>query len=249
STDDVIRYAGDAFADLFSETGRGWRGMWDDMVSWARRSLARLAAEMVLRPIIQPIMASVLGGGGAAGAGVGGIGGVGGAGGGFGLGGLGSLTSAGGLLAGNSLFGGSFSAGATGMSIAQGLGFGPATQSAFFDAGLRLSSPAGILGGFAGNMLADLVFGNRGIGSQIGGTIGAVAGSFIPIPFVGTAIGGFLGNLIGGLFGGDKKEARLQTLTSPVRTGHPGLGLDFEKGYALEGPFGFVGFEGEIGRA
>lgn len=38
---------------------------------------------------------------------------------------------------------------------------------------------------------------NKASKSQLGATIGAAAGSFIPIPVVGTVIGGVLGGLIG----------------------------------------------------
>jgi len=71
----------------------------------------------------------------------------------------------------------------------------------------NLTSLGGIAGGLAGNFGANLAFGSdRGIGSTIGGTLGAIGGSFIPIPFVGTAAGAFLGNAIGGLFGSKNKN-------------------------------------------
>lgn len=71
------------------------------------------------------------------------------------------------------------------------------------DAILNATSLAGALGSFAGSWGADALFGNnRGIGADIGGMLGGIAGSFIPIPFVGTALGSFIGSSIGGLFGG-----------------------------------------------
>ena len=43
----------------------------------------------------------------------------------------------------------------------------------------------------------------KAIGSGIGATIGSIAGSFIPIPVVGTMIGGYLGSKIGEWAGGE----------------------------------------------
>ena len=58
----------------------------------------------------------------------------------------------------------------------------------------------------AGNFAASLInTPRRGPGNEIGATIGAIAGRFIPvigqIPFVGEFIGSTLGALVGGLFG------------------------------------------------
>jgi hypothetical protein len=65
-----------------------------------------------------------------------------------------------------------------------------------------LASPGGMIGAYAGGKLADLVHTPRqGPGAMIGQSIGSIAGSFIPVPVLGPAIGAFLGRLVGGMFG------------------------------------------------
>lgn len=56
ATDRVADYIGTVFADLFEKTPRSWGDMWDDMVSVARRALAKLAAEAFVTPVISPIV-------------------------------------------------------------------------------------------------------------------------------------------------------------------------------------------------
>ncbi|MCC6912726.1 MAG: hypothetical protein IT566_03395, partial [Rhodospirillaceae bacterium] len=82
----------------------------------------------------------------------------------------------------------------------------------------NLTSGWGIAGSMAGSALSNLLFTPRqGPGSQIGGTIGSIAGSFIPVPFLGTAVGSFIGSTVGGLFGprpSDRTEGLTFDLTS-----------------------------------
>ncbi|MBN9525454.1 MAG: hypothetical protein J0H82_04565 [Alphaproteobacteria bacterium] len=60
-TDDVVRYGADRFADLFSANRKGWREMVADMGSSAMAMFARLAFEAAARPIVLPVVTSVVG--------------------------------------------------------------------------------------------------------------------------------------------------------------------------------------------
>jgi len=59
TTDSIVRYGADAFADLFEKNGRGWKDMLDSFLTTARRTFARIAAEAVIRPIVAPIVSSL----------------------------------------------------------------------------------------------------------------------------------------------------------------------------------------------
>jgi hypothetical protein len=88
TTDEIVRYSADRFADLWSNTGRGFAGLMESMLQMVRRTFARIAAEAVIRPIVTPIVSgfvtplmSSLGlagamGGGTASAATAGIGGI-----------------------------------------------------------------------------------------------------------------------------------------------------------------------------
>jgi tape measure domain-containing protein len=231
TTDDVVRYAGDRFADLFSRTGRGWAGLMDDLYRLAVSTFARIAAEAVIRPIVTPIVQGIFGGG------VGGIAGAGGASGGtsllgmLGLGNLGEtlgLTGPGGLLSsigsGLGLTGAGGLLGATaitgwGTSTSAALGamggaYGPASLAqlqAFGGGGLLGGTGAtfgSLLGGAgaglgAGMLLNGLLGGNQ-TGGMVGSGIGAAAGAALGsiIPGIGTLLGGILGGAAGGGLGG-----------------------------------------------
>lgn len=68
---------------------------------------------------------------------------------------------------------------------------------------LGLGAAGNIAAGFGGALLGNAVFGDT---SGVGSTIGAVAGSFLPVPFLGTALGSFLGSGIESLFGGSDRQ-------------------------------------------
>jgi hypothetical protein len=76
--------------------------------------------------------------------------------------------------------------------------------------GINLDPFAGIAGNIGGSLgsKAGKGSGKGGPGSTIGSTIGGIAGSFIPIPGVGTALGSLAGGFIGGLF--DAKDQNAQ---------------------------------------
>jgi hypothetical protein len=222
TTDSIVNYAAERFADLFSETGRGFAGLMENMRRTAISTFARIAAEAVIRPIVAPIVSSL---------GLGGLtGGDGAGGGGFGLGGIAqalglgssinSLTG-GGLLNGLGLSGvgssiGGFlsaplwgsSTAAAGMfaeASAASMGLSGSQAAGLAGVGPSLGSVLGVAGlGFAGGgLLASLTGGNQ-VGGGVGGALGAGAGFLLGGP-VGALIGGALGGGLGGLFGNSGK--------------------------------------------
>ncbi len=229
TTDDVVRYAGDRFADLFAQTGRGWAGVMDDLYRLARSTFARIAAEAVIRPIVTPIVQGIFGTGG-----IGGVGGAASGGGGLasllGLGNLGEtlgltgpggllsgigstlgLTGSGGILSGlgTSIFG---SAGTAMGPLAEVVGaspglFGLGGTSLMGGSALTLGGAlSGIGGGFAlGNLVGGLV-GNNQTNGMIGSGLGAGLGFLVGGP-VGGLVGGALGGL-GSMFGPQQESLR-----------------------------------------
>lgn len=242
ATDDIVRYAGDAFADLFGDTEGGWKRMWSRMGDWARQTLARIAAEMVLRPVIAPVVNSMMGvpaaagsAGGAAGSGFG-IGDVGGVGQMLsGLGGLGGMTGALNSFGTHLGFASGLpmaapSASFVGpMPLAQGSIFGTTTFSQFL---------GGVGAGFGVGTLLGSLIGRPGLGNTIGSGVGSLAGAAIGsiIPGIGTLLGGIIGGagggLLGSLFSKKPKDAEFQLITTPTQRG----GLN-----SVQGPFGWVG--------
>lgn len=219
----AVDYGAGIFNDFFTGQKTSWKDLADDIEGIMLKTFANIAAQAIIQPIVSPIISGFMGGG------AGGFGTLAGAaaGGGAGGGTAGTLMNAAsgislGSAAGSLLSGATWttgSAGAMGLAsnfatsgIGSSLGlstFGDLTglttltgagESVVGAVG-NLTSPLGAIGGFAGNMLGNAVFGgDRGIGSSIGGTIGAIGGSFFgPL---GTAAGAFLGNAVGGLFGG-----------------------------------------------
>lgn len=209
-TGEIERGFKDAFKTAFKEGEGGFEGLMKSFEDLFLDMLAELAFQALATPIIVPIVQELGGALGVSNSGISqvlgqaGFGGGGSSGGGLSSifdifsGGGGGLTQS---------FGGvsDFIFGSTGQSLGLSSlgagGIGPAAPTAFGSALGRLGSPAGAIGGFAGNFLGNAIFGDRGAGADIGGSIGAIAGSFIPIPGVGTAVGALLGNFIGGLFG------------------------------------------------
>jgi hypothetical protein len=109
-TDRIVDYGAERFAELFDKNGRGWEGMLSTLESTAKSTFARLAAELILRPVIAPVVSAL--GLGQLGNGNGGFSGIGGLLGGGGGSAEGTVpgSGGGGLLGGlgqaRSLFGG-----------------------------------------------------------------------------------------------------------------------------------------------
>lgn len=196
STDEIVRYGADAFADMFDANSRGWKGMLDTFEATFRRTFARMAAEAIIRPIIQPIVAGIMGAPGGDGSMMGGLTSM------LGLSGLGSSVS-------GALGLGGVGAGVSGLLNTTVIGasgpIGPTISGAAMGGGASLGQLLGGAGlGFgAGTLLNGLVGGNQTngmIGSGGGALAGAVIGSMLP--GVGTVIGGLIGGAGGGLLGG-----------------------------------------------
>lgn len=228
-TDSIVDYSADRFADLFSENSKGWKGMLDTFEKTAKSTMARIAAELILRPIIAPVVSSLMGSTGLSGsAGAGAVGGSGLTG---GLTSMLGLTGAGGQISsalglngiGSTVSGwlstplwsiGNQSAATTSALSSMGGVYGPATPSAVSAAGYSATGIGSLLGGAglgfgAGTLANTLARGNSTggtVGSAAGGLAGAAIGSIVP--GVGTVLGGLIGGagggLLGGLFGGGK---------------------------------------------
>jgi hypothetical protein len=59
TTDRIVDYSANAFADLFQENSRGFAGMLDTFEKTAIRTFARIAAEAIIRPVVEPIVSSL----------------------------------------------------------------------------------------------------------------------------------------------------------------------------------------------
>lgn len=117
--------------------------------------------------------------------------------------------------------------GAAGLSSNLGFGAGArfftGLENNFAIAGggnVGLGSLATAGAGLAGGLLGNAVFGST---SGIGSTIGGIAGSFLPVPILGSALGSFIGSGIESLFGDSKPD-----FASAFQT------LNFDTGGALD---------------
>lgn len=211
TTDSIVSYAADRFADLWSRTGRGFAGLMQSMLQMVRQTFARIAAEAIIRPIVQPIVAGIMGAGGAGGGGL-----IGGAMQMLGLSGLGGeLSSALGLsgigagisgllatplIAGNSVASAASLAATTPAGL---LATMPAAPSAFAGATLGGVLGAAGLGFGAGSLVGGLVAGDspaRQTNSMIGAGIGTALG--MGLAMVGGPLGLAASALLGGVLGG-----------------------------------------------
>lgn len=214
----------DSFEHFFDKGTDGFGDMLDDWGSMFKRMMARLAVLALAAPVIVPVVTAAAGALGMDGQGVGQAVGK----------QLGLSDAASFLSATNGLsFGGlSKPMFAPGSMIGSGIdrignmfGIGPSPDFVgpmpYGQGGLSSTFTAGnALGGLGGNLLANLLLGDRGVGASIGGTVGAIAGqALIPVPILGAAIGSFLGNALGGLFGNKKPSDKTQAGTIDLGTG------------------------------
>lgn len=205
-----------AFTSAFEKLFSGELNSFKDFVGGIKdifiKMLAQLATLAIARPIIVPIVGAL---GGALGLSSDAVGAVSGS-----LGGGTDLASAGGSTLSGIINGFntpllSLQKGA--VSLANTLGLAFDTKVALLDIASKFTPAAG-LAGFGGNFLANMIFGNRGVGATIGGTAGAVIGTAVGGP-IGAAIGSFLGNAIGGLFGGKKPSNKQQYADVDLQSG------------------------------
>lgn len=204
-----IKQATDSIVDALSDVLFEGENIFDSLADLGKAAFREIASEAIIRPIVQPIVGSAMGGGSILSSGsgfsvpgyAGGTIPVGGAGGVGGLGNIGSVIS-GGLT--------SPFLGNLGQDIGFSLGLGATASNALSDA--LAFSPGGAIGSFAasalglgsGNMFVDA--GLSTVGSLAGGAVGgSIGGSVLGLAAgpVGAIAGGFLGQALGGLFGGD----------------------------------------------
>lgn len=194
---DTVRYGADLFADLFRETGSGWRDLWENMRQTMISALARMAAEAALRPIVVSVLGAmgVAGASGAAGLLGGGGGGLLGGGGITNL--LGSAVRAGDWLGLGGITIGGMGAGSALATGAGAASLGVASGTTLTGAqALALSGPLGGYGGAAGGI--------AGAGGGVVGT-GAAGAAATPGATAGTALSAYLapvgaGFMLGSMF-------------------------------------------------
>lgn len=205
-----------SFASAFEKLFGGELNSFKDFVGSIKsifiKMLSELATLAIAKPVIIPVVAALGGALGLSGDAISSVTGS--------LGGGTDLLSGGSSLLSGIING--FNApleilqkGAVSISNVLGLAFD--TKLALFDIASKFTPAAG-LAGFGGNAIANLIFGNRGIGATIGGTAGGVIGTAVGGP-IGAAIGSFLGNAIGGLFGNKKPSDKTQTGRVNLDTG------------------------------
>lgn len=181
---------------------RSWGDAWSKIMDIVKHAIAEMVAYAIARPIVVPIVASMMGA-----AGLGGLvpSGVGGA-----VQTAGLLGTAGKYI--SKVPGMSWLAGGLGgvsqflsspiltTSVAPGL----AGAAAPGIAGWGAASWGSVLGaGGLGYLGADLLFGGKGQ-SALGGGLGAALGMFSPLGPLGAVIGGLGGGFLGSLFGAEK---------------------------------------------
>jgi hypothetical protein len=230
TTDEIVRYSADRFADLWSNTGRGFAGLMESMLQMVRRTFARIAAEAVIRPVVQPIVSNVVtpimgafGFGGTAAAGTGApanggfsvgsitsfipsVGGMGGGGGFMEMLGIGGAGAGFGSFLATPIFGEAALASSTNSALAAMPGgmMGPATPAAVGLPGVTVGQTLGAgAAGFGLGMLGGSISGGiRGTANPTAGSaIGAGIGTVGGF-LIGGPVGAMVGGAIGGTIGG-----------------------------------------------
>lgn len=220
--ENIQRSVSDTFEGIFD----GSVNSAGDAAAAMKKIFFRLAAELATLAIFRPQVLAAGGLGGLLGSAVNGSTTSG-----FGVGDIfsagSSLGNFGGSLSGTMLGGVIDSIGSSlGLSNAGFIGPMLPGQTAGLSGGF--TGGAG-LAGFAGNLGANLLFGERGIGASIGGAAGGIAGTAIGANMgtilgfaggpAGALIGAFAGNLLGGLIGGGKPSSKEQVAAADFATG------------------------------
>lgn len=218
----------DLFRGIFDKGMNSFKDLTRSILDLFKETLARMAAMALARPILVPIISglgSAMGVSGTAQANVLTQLGLGGA-----------QQSAGGFFGGGGLPFGPERISSLGLPT----GISKFLASSSFATNPLLSTG----GGFAGNFLANTIFGRSSTGGNIGGTLGAIGGSFLPLPpGLGSAVGSFIGNVIGdfvgGLFTSNDFKASLGSALDKSAPALRGTANDV----IAESAFGFIGFE------
>lgn len=103
---------------------------------------------------------------------------------------------------------------------------------------------SGVIGGV--ELAADAMSGqgwgtkkfSQDMGSTIGGVVGSIAGSFIPIPVVGTMLGGAVGTMIGGAIGGLTGSGG--DVSNPASSGVTAAGGNTQRGVGNNGRLSLI---------
>lgn len=215
---DSIQRLANFYEDAFNSGGKS---IWKQFKDEGKRALAVVAAQYTLallsgQKVSLGGLLSQMGAVSGAGGGGGGLSGL-----------LGMFGGTGGALGGLNLFGGG-----SGNSVSANIpmpnaSFGSIFKGGMGEGGALGSGPGGGIpgvGGFGGaggglaiGMLSSAavgaITGRNNTGSSIGGALGGVAGSFIPIPG-GQIIGSVIGSFIGGLIGKPKAKYGTASLSS-----------------------------------
>ncbi|ONG56966.1 hypothetical protein BKE38_05065 [Pseudoroseomonas deserti] len=224
TTDDVVRYGSDLFADMFATTEGGWDRMWSNMRRTATGILARIAAEAIIRPIVAPIVSGgmAFGSAGSAAAAAGGLGAGGSSGGGLGnllqlhgmgssfsealgLGGVSSwLGLSGGTAAASSLTSFGSLAGLMSMPILTTGNLGAATTAALAGMGgvAGPATPAAVAAAGASSLSLGSLLGGAGLGFGAGTLLNTLVGGKSTGGMIGAGAGGLAGAGLGFLLGG-----------------------------------------------
>lgn len=227
---------GAGFIDSFLDSGKV-EDFFTNLVSFARRSFAQLAADALLRPIILPIVTRAVGGAPVGAAAAGGPGGGPG-----GVSGFGSFLNADTVSGFSNFFGfgGAGSAGVSGAAVSGGLpssgaagvgsGVGGAPGAAAGAGGLAgaggfAAGAAGFGIGFAGGSIVGGFVAGDSPARQKNAQTGALIGSTVGLAFgpIGAVVGGVLGGLVGGFLGPGKSVGPTAEATVGVRSGRASI--------------------------
>jgi hypothetical protein len=191
TTDRIVDYSANAFADLFQENSRGFAGMLETFEKTAIRTFARIAAEAIIRPVIEPIVSGL---------------------------GLGSLGSGNGGLSG--LFGGTTSSASNDNAAGGGivrtglgtLGSGGSGGGIFSNLGGYISNPIWQPGaGWFASQSAGTTAGLNALGEGVygpalpggGGILGSLGGVSLGTYAAGIGGGYMAGSMLGGYLAGN----------------------------------------------
>ena len=235
---DAVDSLDDTFQSLWRSLITGQGNVLENLTETVLEWVADLSYQLLLKPLIVPIQASLLGMAG--GTGTGGMGGIGTG----GMGGIGGLSGIGSWFSGTSY--------GTGIANLFGGGtYDPWTGTTSSWATSLSNTPNWnfALSNIAGSLLGNALFGGKGyggIGSTIGSTLGsALSSAFLtPIlgpfaPLVGSLLGGAGGGFLGSLFGDSPSYGNFMAVTGTDRY-QLGQLEDSEAGAYATGGFGLT---------
>lgn len=232
ATDEIVHSSARMFEDMLSGHKSGWRGFFDDLVSYGTKAFAKLAAEAIIRPVVEPMVTSavnsIMGGGTSAPTTINLVQGSNGQwtipSGGGGASGLSGLLGGGSSLGGGS--GGGWLSDIKSWFNTPIGGSGPLTPDNVDAWSPDANYGQGILGGTTwGEGLGALGSMGMGLysmakGNYLGGAAGMIGGvaSLAGFPMIGGLLGG-IGSLFGGMFGGGGRGTPLAMADIGIKDG------------------------------